>query len=71
MKTPIRILIVENQTLTCVGVGKSNKEIAYDLNVSENTVKMHVKNVFEKLGVSDRTSAVTSAIKRGLVRIDN
>ncbi len=50
--------------------GNSNKEIAYELNVSENTVKTHVKNVFEKLGVSDRTSAATLAIKRGLVRID-
>ena len=49
--------------------GKSNKEIAFELTISENTVKTHVKNVFEKLQVSDRTSAATLAIKRGLVRI--
>jgi DNA-binding NarL/FixJ family response regulator len=59
----------ETRILNAVVAGKSNKEIAYDLNISENTVKTHVKNVFEKLGVSDRTSAATLAIKRGLVRI--
>ena len=60
----------ERKILPMIVAGKSNKEIAFDLNVSENTVKTHVKNVFEKLGVSDRTSAATLAIKRGLVRID-
>ena len=60
----------ERKILQLVVGGNSNKEIAFDLNVSENTVKTHVKNVFEKLGVSDRTSAATLAIKRGLVRID-
>jgi len=60
----------ERKVLQMIVGGNSNKEIAYDLSVSENTVKTHVKNVFEKLGVSDRTSAATLAIKRGLVRID-
>ncbi len=60
----------ERKILQMIVGGNSNKEIAYELNVSENTVKTHVKNVFEKLGVSDRTSAATLAIKRGLVRID-
>jgi DNA-binding NarL/FixJ family response regulator len=60
----------EQKILQMIVGGNSNKEIAFDLNVSENTVKTHVKNVFEKLGVSDRTSAATLAIKRGLVRID-
>lgn len=59
----------ETRILQQITAGKSNKEIAYDLNISENTVKTHVKNVFEKLGVSDRTSAATLAIRRGLVRI--
>ena len=59
----------ETRILQQIVAGKSNKEIAYDLDVSENTVKTHVKNVFEKLGVSDRTSAATLAIRRGLVRI--
>jgi DNA-binding NarL/FixJ family response regulator len=60
----------ELKILRAIVTGKANKEIAFDLNVSENTVKTHVKNVFEKLGVSDRTSAATLAIRRGLVRID-
>jgi DNA-binding NarL/FixJ family response regulator len=60
----------ERKILRAIVAGKANKEIAYDLDVSENTVKTHVKNVFEKLGVSDRTSAATLAIKRGLVRVD-
>lgn len=59
----------ETRILQQITAGKSNKEIAYVLNISENTVKTHVKNVFEKLGVSDRTSAATLAIRRGLVRI--
>jgi DNA-binding NarL/FixJ family response regulator len=60
----------EQKILQLVVAGKSNKEIAFDLDVSENTVKTHVKNIFDKLNVSDRTSAATSAIKRGLVRVD-
>ena len=50
--------------------GMSNKEIAFALDISENTVKTHVKNIFDKIGVSDRTSAATLAIRRGLVRVD-
>jgi DNA-binding NarL/FixJ family response regulator len=60
----------EQRVLEMIVRGQSNKEIAFALNVSENTVKTHVKNIFEKLDVSDRTSAATSAIKRGLVRVD-
>lgn len=60
----------ETRILSGIVAGKANKEIAFDLNVSENTVKTHVKNVFDKLGVSDRTSAATLAIRRGLVRVD-
>jgi DNA-binding NarL/FixJ family response regulator len=60
----------EVRTLRMIVGGMSNKEIAFALDVTENTVKTHVKNIFEKLGVSDRTSAATTAIRRGLVRID-
>jgi DNA-binding NarL/FixJ family response regulator len=60
----------ERKILQMIVAGKANKAIAYSLNISENTVKTHIKNIFEKLGVSDRTSAATLAIKRGLVRID-
>jgi DNA-binding NarL/FixJ family response regulator len=60
----------EATVLRMIVGGMSNKEIAFALDVSENTVKTHVKNIFEKIGVSDRTSAATLAIKRGLVRVD-
>jgi DNA-binding NarL/FixJ family response regulator len=59
----------ETRILRYLVGGMSNKEIAFALDISENTVKTHVKNTFGKLGVSDRTSAATLAIKRGLVRI--
>ena len=60
----------ENKVLGMIVDGMSNKEIAFALDVSENTVKTHVKNIFDKIGVSDRTTAATMAIKRGLVRVD-
>ncbi|MCC6328339.1 MAG: response regulator transcription factor [Acidobacteria bacterium] len=60
----------ESNVLRMIVGGMSNKEIAFALEVSENTVKSHVQNIFGKIGVSDRTSAATTAIKRGLVRVD-
>ena len=60
----------EQTVLQMIVGGMSNKEIGFALDVTENTVKTHVKNIFDKIGVSDRTSAATLAIKRGLVRID-
>ncbi len=60
----------ERRVLQMIVGGMSNKEIGFALDISENTVKTHVKNIFGKLDVSDRTSAATTAIKRGLVRID-
>lgn len=60
----------ETRILSRIVTGKANKEIAFEFNVSENTIKTHVKNIFDKLGVSDRTSAATLAIRRGLVRMD-
>jgi two-component system NarL family response regulator len=60
----------EGKILQAIVAGKSNKEIARDSRITENTVKTHVKNIFDKLCVSDRTTAATVAIKRGLVRVD-
>ena len=60
----------ETNILQMIVGGMSNKEIAFALDISENTVKTHNQNIFGKIGVSDRTSAATTAIKRGLVRID-
>jgi DNA-binding NarL/FixJ family response regulator len=57
----------ELDVIRLVSVGRSNKEIAYDLRISEATVKTHLQHAFEKLGVADRTSAVTTAIERGFI----
>ncbi len=57
----------ELDVVRLVGKGASNREIARDLRISEATVKSHLLHVFEKLGVADRTSAVTTAIERGLI----
>lgn len=60
----------ETNILRMIVGGMSNKEIAFALDISENTVKTHNQNIFSKIGVSDRTSAATTAIKRGLVRVN-
>lgn len=57
----------EMDVLRCVVAGMSNKEIGNHLNISELTVKRHVGQLLEKLGVQYRTQAATAAIRRGLV----
>jgi two-component system, NarL family, response regulator len=59
----------EVQVLEHVSEGKRNKEIAALLNISEDTVNVHMRNIFTKLGVGERTSAVNIAIRRGIVHI--
>jgi DNA-binding NarL/FixJ family response regulator len=49
--------------------GRSNKEIAAAMGISENTVKVHTTRVFEKLNVADRLEAATAAIQRGIVHL--
>lgn len=60
----------EIQVLKLVSQGKRNKEIASLLDISEETVPVHLKNIFAKLGVSERTSAVNVALRRGIVHIE-
>jgi len=57
----------ELEVVRHVAQGRSNKEIAHQLRISEATVKTHLVHAFEKLGVTDRTSAVTTALERGLI----
>jgi DNA-binding NarL/FixJ family response regulator len=57
----------EHQVLALVASGHSNRAVAGALFVSEATVKTHLLHVFEKLGVSDRTRAVTLAMELGLL----
>ena len=59
----------ELQVLELVVRGLANKQIAYSLNLSEFTVKNHLKRLLHKLGVQDRTQAVTAAIERGIVHL--
>lgn len=59
----------EVEVLKLVGEGLRNKEIAARLSVSEDTVKMHLRNVMQKLNVNERTHAVILAVRRGLIRL--
>jgi DNA-binding NarL/FixJ family response regulator len=59
----------ELEVLGLIAAGKANKLIASDLAITEETVKGHVKNILSKLGASDRTHAVTIALKRGIIEL--
>ncbi|HWU15827.1 MAG TPA: response regulator transcription factor [Caulobacter sp.] len=59
----------EVTVLKLVAIGKANKEIARELGISEETVKGYLKGIFTKLGVSDRTHAVTVAARRGIIEL--
>ena len=52
-----------------MATGQSNKEIADSIGRTEATVKVHVLHVLAKLGVDDRTAAVTVALKRGMIHL--
>lgn len=68
VKTPVPTLSPrETEVLRLVSAGHSNPSIAAELFLSEATVKTHLLHVFEKLGVSDRTRAVTRAMELGLL----
>jgi DNA-binding NarL/FixJ family response regulator len=60
----------EVEVLGFVARGLANKEIAHKLGTANGTIKMHVQNILEKLGASDRTHAVTIAIERGILHLD-
>ena len=59
----------EIEVLTQVADGNSNKDIAGKLYISEATVKTHLVHIFGKLGVDDRTAAVTVALEQGIIRL--
>lgn len=68
--TRVQLTPRELSTLRLMADGKTNKEIANTLGISERTVKTHLGHLFEKLGVTSRTEAVKVATRRGLVRLD-
>ena len=60
----------EIEILQLVARGLNNKDIARELLISESTVKAHMLHIFDKLGVTDRTAAVTTALRRGIIRLE-
>ena len=60
----------EIEVLRLLSRGLTNNEIAAELHVSGTTAKWFVKNILEKLGVNDRTAAVTTALARGILHCD-
>jgi DNA-binding NarL/FixJ family response regulator len=61
----------EIEVLELASRGNSNKDIADKLYITEATVKSHFVHIFAKLGVADRTAAVTAALKLKIIRLDN
>jgi DNA-binding NarL/FixJ family response regulator len=59
----------EVAVLLLVSQGKANKTIAWELKLSEETIKAHLKNIYSKLSVNDRTQAVTTALRRGIISL--
>jgi DNA-binding NarL/FixJ family response regulator len=59
----------ERDVLKHVAGGNRNREIGERLFISEETVKVHIKHIMEKLGASDRTEAVTIAVRRGIIQL--
>ncbi len=60
----------EIEVLQAVAKGASNKEIGKTLHISTATVKTHLIHIFNKLGVDDRTAAVTTALEKGIITLD-
>jgi DNA-binding NarL/FixJ family response regulator len=60
----------EVEVLELIAQGLSNKDIASALGIAQETAKVHVKNILRKLGVTDRTAAVTTALKRGILHVN-
>jgi DNA-binding NarL/FixJ family response regulator len=63
--TPREVEVIER-----VAIGRRNKEIADDLGIRLDTVEVHLRNIFTKLGAKERISAVKIALRRGIVHVD-
>ncbi|MDC1399697.1 LuxR C-terminal-related transcriptional regulator, partial [Yoonia sp.] len=61
----------EKLILNLISQGLGNKEVAYQLKVSEVTVKASLRTIFTKLGAKNRASAITLAVSRGVITIDH
>lgn len=59
----------ELEVLRLIAQGKTNSQISTKLNIAESTVRFHISHILNKLGVSDRTQAVITAVRRGIVTL--
>lgn len=66
---PAAVTPRETEILQHMARGRTNREIAAALHISENTVKTHISNLYQKLEVNDRTEAVTTALRLGLIEL--
>jgi len=66
--TPCPLTSRELEVLRVLARGATNAQIARELNVTEDTVKFHIRNIFRKLGVASRTEAALVAIRQGWVK---
>jgi len=60
----------ELEVLSHIFQGRRNREIGESLKISDQTVKVHLRNIFDKMQVKDRAQAILSALRRGLIRLD-
>jgi len=61
----------EREVLERIAAGGRNREVGEELSISEETVKVHVKHIMEKLGARDRTEAVAIALRRGILHLES
>jgi DNA-binding NarL/FixJ family response regulator len=64
-----RLSAREVEVLTLVAGGNRNRDIAEQLCIAEDTVKVHLRHIFEKVGAKDRTEAIAIAVRRGIIRL--
>jgi two-component system, NarL family, response regulator len=64
-----KLTVREKEVLDLLARGLRNKEIAAELRISEETARAHIKGIFQKLRVHDRTAALAEALRRGLARV--
>jgi DNA-binding NarL/FixJ family response regulator len=64
-----KLTVREKEVLDLLARGMRNKEIAAELRISEETTRAHIKGIFQKLRVHDRTAALAEALRRGLARV--
>ncbi len=65
-----QLTLREHEVLQLIAMGKTNMEIGRCLFISEGTVKTHVNNILSKLGASDRTNAVVTGLRRGIIALE-